>query len=100
MGRLRCAVGLMAAVVVCLAAPSAGAADAALIDAARKEGEVVWYTTQIISQLGRAVSAAFERKCGIKFRSTRANPPETAVKIINESPPGKPQSDVFDGTST
>src|SRR4030095_841882 len=88
------------AAVLSLAGSCAQAADAALVDAAKKEGEVVWYTTQIISQLVRPVSAAFEKKYGIKVRSTRANSTETAVKIINESRAGKPQSDVFDGTST
>ena len=77
------------------------AADPALIAAARKEGEVVWYTTQIISQLVRPVTAAFEKKYpGIKVRSTRANASETAVKILNESRAGRLQADVFDGTTT
>ena len=35
------------------------AADAALIEAARKEGQVNWYSTQIISQLVRPMTAAF-----------------------------------------
>jgi len=62
---------------------------------------VVWYSTQIISQLVRPVTAAFEKKYpGIKVRSTRANAAETAVKILNESKAGRPQSDVFDGTTT
>ena len=71
-----------------------------MIEAAKKEGEVIWYTTQIIAQLVRPVSAAFEKKYGIKVRSTRANSTELSVKIINESRAGRPQSDVFDGTST
>jgi ABC-type Fe3+ transport system substrate-binding protein len=80
---------------------SAVAADAALIAAAKREGEVVWYSTQIISQLVRPVTAAFEKKYpGIKVRSTRANATETAIKILNESKAGRPQSDVFDGTTT
>jgi iron(III) transport system substrate-binding protein len=84
-----------------LAASAANAADAALIAAAKKEGEVVWYSTQIISQLVRPVTTAFEKKYpGIKVRSTRANATETAVKILNESRAGRPQSDVFDGTTT
>ena len=100
MTRLRCALHAIAAAGVCLAASIAYAADAALVEAARKEGEVVWYTTQIVSQLVRPVSAAFEKKYGIKVRAVRANSTETAVKIISESRAGKPQSDVFDGTST
>jgi iron(III) transport system substrate-binding protein len=91
---------LLLAAAVSVVAGSAEAADPALIDAAKKEGEVVWYTTQIIGQLVRPVSAAFEKKYGIKVRSTRANSTELSVKIINESRAGKPQSDVFDGTST
>ena len=90
----------MVAACVILAAGSARAADPALVEAAKKEGEVIWYTTQIISQLVRPVSAAFEKKYGIKVRSTRANSTELSVKIINESRAGRPQSDVFDGTST
>jgi ABC-type Fe3+ transport system substrate-binding protein len=90
----------MVAACVVLAAGPARAADPALIEAAKKEGEVIWYTTQIISQLVRPVSAGFEKKYGIKVRSTRANSTELSVKIINESRAGRPQSDVFDGTST
>jgi ABC-type Fe3+ transport system substrate-binding protein len=84
-----------------LAAGSAHAADAALIAAAKKEGEVNWYSTQIISQLVRPVTAAFEKKYpGIKVRATRANATEVAVKILAESHAGRVQSDVFDGTTT
>src|SRR6266567_26159 len=91
----------LAASLASLATSVAHAADAALIAAAKKEGEVVWYSTQIISQLVRPVTAAFEKKYpGIKVRSTRANATEVAVKILNESRAGRPQSDVFDGTST
>ncbi len=77
------------------------AADAALVAAAKKEGEVVWYTTQIVSQLVRPVTAAFEKKYpGIRVRSTRANASETAVKILNEAKAGRLQADIFDGTTT
>ena len=85
-----------------LAASYAHAADAALIEAAKKEGEVVWYSTQIISQLVRPVTAAFEKKYpGIKVRSTRAN----ASRGRGQDPqrdarPARVQSDVFDGTTT
>ncbi len=60
------------AALLATAAPLA-AADPALVAAAKKDGEVVWYTTQIVSQLVRPVTAAFEKKYGIKVRSTRAN---------------------------
>ncbi len=77
------------------------AADPTLIAAAKKEGEVVWYTTQIVSQLVRPVTAAFEKKYpGIRVRSTRANATETAVKILNEAKAKRLQADIFDGTTT
>ena len=89
------------ALAASLGAGSAHAADATLIEAARKEGEVNWYSTQIISQLVRPVTAAFEKKYpGIKVRATRANATEVAVKILNESRAGRVQADVFDGTTT
>jgi ABC-type Fe3+ transport system substrate-binding protein len=80
---------------------AAHAIDAAVIAAAKQEGEVVWTSTQIVNQLVRPVAAAFEKKYpGIKLRYTRANANEVAIKILNESRAGRPQSDVFDGTST
>src|SRR3981081_146239 len=100
---MRCSSSVLRAVVAAggsVRPVSSQAAEPALIDAAKKEGEVIWYTTQIIAQLVRPVSVAFEKKYGIKVRSTRANSTELSVKIINESRAGRPQSDVFDGTST
>src|SRR5262249_59834013 len=84
MERLRWRLCFIMAAVLSLPAGSARAADAALVAAAKNEGEVVWYTTQIISQLVRPVSAAFEKKYGIKVRSTRANSTELSVNIINQ----------------
>ena len=97
--------GGLPAVAILLAALLGGsparAIDAATVAAAKQEGEVVWYSTQIINQLVRPIAAAFEKKYpGIKVRYTRANANEVAVKILNESRAGRPQSDVFDGTST
>jgi ABC-type Fe3+ transport system substrate-binding protein len=83
-----------------LAASYAHAADPALVEAAKKEGEVFWYTTQIISQLVRPVTAAFEKKYGIKVLSTRADSTEVAVRVISETQAGRMQSDVIDGIST
>jgi iron(III) transport system substrate-binding protein len=84
---------------LCAARPAA-AADAAMIDAARKEGKVVWYTTQPIDPLVLRVSEAFESKYGVKVEYVRANSTEVALRIVNEGKAGKPQGDVFDGTTT
>jgi ABC-type Fe3+ transport system substrate-binding protein len=89
------------ALAASLASGSAYALDTATTDAAKKEAEVVWCSTQIISQLVRPVTVAFEKKYpGVKVRSTRANAGEVAVKILNESRAGQVQCDVFDGTTT
>jgi ABC-type Fe3+ transport system substrate-binding protein len=77
----------------------AAAADQALIDAAKKEGTVVWYTTVIINQLVRPLADNFEKKYGVKVQYVRANASDTALKIINEARAGKVQADLFDGTS-
>src|SRR5260370_37247338 len=74
------------ALAALLGSSPAHAIDAAVIEAAKKEGEVVWYSTQIINQLVRPVAAAFEKKYpGIKLRYSRANANGVAVKIPNES---------------
>src|SRR5215470_5182172 len=90
----------LAAVFSFLAA-SAQAADAQLVAAAKKEGSVVWYTTQIVDQFARPAAAAFEKLYpGIKVTLSRTNATTAAIKILNENRAGKNQSDVFDGTTT
>jgi len=78
---------------------SARAADQALIDAAKKEGQVTWYTGLILDQLGRPLADAFEKKYGIKVNITRADSGEIALRLHNEAQAGKVQADVFDGTT-
>ncbi len=91
--------GAIAALVAGAALP-AFAADQALIDAARKEGQVTWYTTQIVNQFGRPAANAFEKKYGVKVNIVRGDSVETAVKILNEGKAGRMQADVFDGTGS
>jgi ABC-type Fe3+ transport system substrate-binding protein len=79
---------------------TARAADDALIAAAKKEGEVNWYTTQILNQFGRPAADAFRKKYGIRVNTTRGDPVELAVRLLNEGRAGRLQADVFDGTST
>jgi ABC-type Fe3+ transport system substrate-binding protein len=80
---------------------AAAAADAATIEAAKKEGKVVWYTTNPIDPLVLQLTAAFETKYpGIKVEYARANSNEVALRIITEAKAGRLQGDVFDGTTT
>jgi ABC-type Fe3+ transport system substrate-binding protein len=78
-------------------APAARAADAALIAAAKKEGQVVWYTTLIVNQAIRPLQEAFEKKYpGVKLQYSRADDAPTALKILSEARAGRVQADVFD----
>lgn len=88
--------GAVAALAI-VAQNSARAADAALIDAAKKEGEVTWYTTQIIDQFARPAAEAFEKKYGIKVNYVRADASDSALRILNEARAGRVQADLFDG---
>jgi iron(III) transport system substrate-binding protein len=101
MRHYRSALGLIA--MLAALAPfvtAADAADAKLIDAAKKEGVVVWYTTLIVNQAIRPLKAAFEKKYpGIVLQYARANEAPTAAKIIAEADAGHVQADVFDGIS-
>jgi ABC-type Fe3+ transport system substrate-binding protein len=79
----------------------APAADTALIDAAKKEGQVVWYTTLIVNQAVRPLVQAFTQKYpGVEVRYSRADSGPTALKILNEARAGRLQADVFDGNGT
>ena len=75
------------------------AADATLIDAAKKEGRVTWYTVQIVDQIVRPIISGFQRKYGIQVEYVRANSLELALRISNEAKAGRVQASVFDGTS-
>ena len=85
----------------CLATlTSTHAADQALIDAARKEGSVTWYTTSIIDQFVRPAAEAFEKKYGIKVNYVRSNTVEMELRVINEARANRMQADLVDGTTT
>jgi len=74
------------------------AADVALIDAARKEGRVTWYTVQIVDQIVRPIITGYQRKYGIQVEYVRANSFELGLRISNEAKAGRVQASVFDGT--
>jgi ABC-type Fe3+ transport system substrate-binding protein len=87
-----------AASAVIVAASPGHAADAALYQAAKKEGEVVWYTALIVTQAVRPLIEAFNKKYpGVEVHYARADSGPTAIKIMTEARAGRVQSDVFDG---
>jgi ABC-type Fe3+ transport system substrate-binding protein len=74
------------------------AADQALIDAARKEGKVTWYTTLIVNQIVLPLKTAFEKKYpGVTLEYSRNDEGPTAIRLLNEAKAGRVQADVFDG---
>ena len=99
----RCIAAFCTAVALLGAAASARAAgaDAALVEAARREGGLAWYSTLIVNQITRPLSLAFEKKYpGIKVQYSRATSSDVALKITNEARAGRIQADVFDGSNT
>ena len=98
---MRTAILSCAACVSIAAASPVQAADPALYQAAKKEGEVVWYTALIVAQAVRPLIEAFNKKYpGIEVRYVRADSGPTAIKIMTEARAGRAQSDVFDGIDT
>ena len=95
--RNRLLASLTAGALVAAAGPAC-AIDQAMIAAAKKEGEVVWYTTLIVNQLVRPMVDAFEKKYGVKVRYTRANSTVTTTKVLSEAKAGRIVGDVHDGT--
>lgn len=95
-------VGLLLGVVMGVA-PIAGAcaADQALIDAAKKEGEIVWYTSFIENQLARPLAAAFEKKYpGVKVRIVPGTATDLLLKLLAEAKAGAVRGDVHHGGSS
>ena len=78
--------------------PSRGA-DQALIDAAKKEGAVTWYTTLIVNQMARPAVDAFEKKYGIKVNYIRNDSQEIMLRVQAEARSGKVLADIYDGVT-
>jgi ABC-type Fe3+ transport system substrate-binding protein len=94
------AIGALVLLASGIAAAPAAAADQALIDAAKKEGRVTWYTSQIVDQFVSPAAAAFEKKYGIKVDYVRADSADIVLRIFNEAKARNVQADVFDGTGS
>ena len=77
----------------------ADAVDEQLIDAAKREGEVVWYTGLIVSQVVLPLQAGFQKKYGIKVSFVSAGSQETATRLLTEGRVGTVKADVFDGSA-
>jgi iron(III) transport system substrate-binding protein len=98
--RARSAMTILVCAAALAGAPvsAAGAADTTLIEAARKEGSVTWYTTQIVNQFVRPAAVKFQEKYGIKVDYVRADSNDVALRVFNEARAGHIVGDVIDGT--
>ena len=80
---------------------TAEAASQALIDAAKREGRVVWYTTLLLDEASGPLASAFEKKYpGIHVDVIRKDSSEHLRTIMSEARSGAKVADVFDGTTT
>jgi ABC-type Fe3+ transport system substrate-binding protein len=95
----RCALAVLATAAWMIVSVPARAADATLIAAAKKEGQVTWYTTQIVNQFARPAAEAFQKKYGIKVSYVRADSKAVTLRVLNEGRAGHVLADVFDGTA-
>lgn len=82
------------------AATTAHAASQALIDAAKREGRVTWYTTLLVDDASGPLAAAFEKKYGVDVEFVRRNGALQLETILEEARSGTMKVDVFDGTTT
>lgn len=79
---------------------TAHSASQTLIDAAKREGKVTWYTTLLVDDASGPIAAAFEKKYGIDVDFIRRDGSIQLRTIREEAKSGTMKVDVFDGTTT
>src|SRR5580765_7463324 len=90
---------VMAATVEEIALMNRSDRQKVLVEGARKEGKLSWYTTLIVDQVVRPVKEAFEKEYPfIQVEYFRANSAQLAQRIISENQAKRYDSDVVDGT--
>jgi ABC-type Fe3+ transport system substrate-binding protein len=79
-----------------VAAPSPSPSQS-LVEAAKKEGQVVWYVTMPLNA-AQAIAKDFEQKYGIQVVVQRVPGETVFTRFVQENRAGKPQSDVLQGS--
>jgi iron(III) transport system substrate-binding protein len=70
--------------------------DPKLVEAANKEGQVLWYTTLIVDQIVRPLIKAFAQQFpGIDVKYIRIDSGQQVTRLINEASVGRTQADVW-----
>lgn len=90
---------LVAVLAALLPSHTARAAEDAMIEAARKQGRVVWLTSQIMSELALPLAAAFKATYGIEVQVNRASPRSMIDRVVQADRTGTSPVDVVDGRS-
>src|SRR5215470_13818642 len=70
--------------------------DPALVDAARKEGQALWYTALIVDQIVRPLIRAFQAQVpGVEIKFIRIDSGQQVVRLMNEAKVARVQADVW-----
>jgi ABC-type Fe3+ transport system substrate-binding protein len=70
--------------------------DPKLVEAARKEGQLLWYTTLIVDQIVRPLIRGFQKEvAGIDVKFVRVDSSQQVTRLINEARAGRVQADVW-----
>ena len=87
---------LCAIAAPCPAAAEAYRPDPALVAAAKKEGQVLIYTTLIVDQIVRPLIRAFQAQVpGIDVKFVRADNHALVVRLLNEAKANRVQADIW-----
>src|SRR4029077_2631705 len=90
------AAGLLIAASTIPAAAEAYRPDSKLVEAARKEGQVLWYTTLIVDQIVRPLIKAFHAAVpGVEVKFVRIDSGQQVVRLMNEARADRVQADVW-----
>ena len=73
----------------------AAAITPGIIEAAKKEGRVAFYTPLIVDQIVRPLTAAFRAKYGIPVEFLRMDSGAVVLKVLNEYRARRPVADAF-----
>ncbi len=70
--------------------------DPALVKAAQKEGELLWYTTLIVDQIVRPLIKTFQAQVpGLDVKFVRMDSSQQVIRLTNEARAGRVQADVW-----
>src|ERR1700755_361737 len=90
--------GLVLAAVLALGPLSAHADMKALEEAARKEGELTWYTAHYTSEAAEELGAGFTRLYGIKVNVVRTSAQVAYQRLLQDLRNNQILCDVFSST--